>query len=238
MAARRPRRFTSYSLISPPAFEGTVASPVPRREPVAIRWRQSGVRAAVVNVAARGLTLFSKLALTLALARLLTPEEVGLFNLITSALAILVFALGLEYHYFTIRELIEQPFNRRAAILRDQFVLHATALAVALPLFVLLSVSGALTRLPQWLLPWLLVLVVLELFANEAGIALVALARPVQSNVVLFIRSGIWVYVAIGAAALWPEFRRLPALLAAWTLGASCSLIAALWFTRDLGWRQ
>ena len=193
--------------------------------------------AAAGNASLRGVTLASKLALTLAVARLFGPEDLGLFGLVVSAAALSVFALGFEYHYFTIRTLVSLNAADRAAMIRDQVVLHLLTLLAALPIGLWIAFNPQLDLLPARVVGWYLVLVPVELLANELGIVLVALERAVLSNVVLFLRSAGWVYVVVPLIAMRVErHHALDWLFGAWWVGAAVSIAFAGYALRDLDW--
>jgi O-antigen/teichoic acid export membrane protein len=187
------------------------------------------------NAGLRALTLASKFALVIVLARYFAPEDVGTYGLMFSAVAIAVFALGLEYHYFTIRALIARPEGRQAGLVRDQAVLYALVAMAVLPLLGVLFWSGIWSPVPGGVLPWFFVLVVVELAAQEAGIALIALSRPLAANLVLFVRSGIWVYPVVILTIL--GVRELSLIFLAWFGGALFSIAVAAWCLRGIGWR-
>jgi O-antigen/teichoic acid export membrane protein len=192
---------------------------------------------AVSNASLRAITLASKLALTVAVARLLGPEDLGLFGLVASAVALSVFALGFEYHYFTIRQLVPLNAVERAAMIRDQVALHLLTLGAALPVGIWLAFNPQLDLLPARVIGWYLLLVPIELMANELGIVLVALERPVLSNVVLFLRSAGWVYIVIPLIAVQSDRgRALDWLFRGWWIGGAISIGFAAYALRDLDW--
>jgi O-antigen/teichoic acid export membrane protein len=175
------------------------------------------------------------LVLVLVLARYFLLEDLGVYGLMVSSVAIAVFALGLEYHYFTIRALIARGVGRQAGIIRDQAVLYALAALIALPpLAVLFWTVWA--PVPRSVLVWFFALTVVELAAQEAGIALVALSRPLSANLVLFVRSGVWVYPLIAVAILVPAARTVESVFSAWLCGGLASLAVAAWRLRGIGW--
>jgi O-antigen/teichoic acid export membrane protein len=169
------------------------------------------------------------------LARFFPPEELGLYGLMVSAVAIATFLLGLEYHYFTMRAVIGRPPASQVAVMRDQAVLYTVVASVALPLLALLMWTDRWAPVPKSALAWFLVLVVVELAAQEAGIALIALARPLAANLVLFVRSGAWVYPVIALAIF--GVREIGYVFLAWLAGALASLAVAAWSLRGMGWR-
>lgn len=191
----------------------------------------------VANAGLRGLTLVSKFVLVIVLARFYPPEDLGVYGLMVSSVAIAIFLLGLEYHYFTIRALIARRPSRRAAILRDQAVLYVVVAIVTLPVVAIVFSGGLWSPVPKAVLAWFFALVLVELAAQEAGIALIALSRPLAANLVVFVRSGVWVYPVIALAIADPGTRAIQNVFIAWLAGGVASLAVATWWLRGLGWR-
>jgi O-antigen/teichoic acid export membrane protein len=195
------------------------------------------LRSAAANAGLRAITLASKFLLIVALARFLPPSEVGTYGLMVSAVAFTVFAIGLEYHYYTLRALINAPTGQQPPILRDQAALHFAAAAVILPLLALAFMLFDWTPIPASVIGWFYGLVVVELATTEAGIALVGLSKPLAANLVLFIRSGIWVYAVVILFLVEPSARGVTQVFAAWAFGAIASVAVAAFNMRGLGWR-
>jgi O-antigen/teichoic acid export membrane protein len=163
----------------------------------------------------------------------MTAEAMGLYGLMVAALAIGVFVVGLEYHYFTMRELSSRPPPRLAGVLRDQLVVHLLAYAAAAAVLVMVQRLGLFPGLPlRWFVPLLLT----EHLSQEAYVALNALSRPVAANLVLFLRTAGWAFLLVPAAAAHPTLRRLDAVFLAWLAGGAASLAIAAWRLRGLGW--
>jgi O-antigen/teichoic acid export membrane protein len=204
---------------------------------VRARFRPAELSQLGLSIGAQGWALASKFLLLLLLARLFAPMDLAVYGLLVSALAMSVYLLGLEYHYFTRRELVVAG-SRRAAVIRDQFVVHAITLGVMLPVLAILFTTGLLSVLPAHMYGWFFALTVTELFAQEAGQTLVALSRPFQANLVQLVRSGVWVYPVAGLAIANASNRHLATLvLPAWLVSGAASLLLAAWFLRDLDWR-
>jgi O-antigen/teichoic acid export membrane protein len=193
--------------------------------------------AAATNAGLRALTLGSKFLLVVALARFLAPSDVGVYGLMVSAVAFTVFTLGLEYHYYTLRALISARPGQQPPILRDQAVLHLLTAFVVLPLLAVLFAVTGWRPVPIAVIGWFYALVVVELATTEAGIALVGLSKPFAANLVLFVRSGIWVYLVLLLFFVTPATRDVTYVFAAWATGALTSLVVAALYMRGLGWR-
>src|SRR5215468_6546261 len=107
----------------------------------------------------RGLTLASRFLLSLLLARMLTPAEMGDYGLLTAALAFALLAIGLEFYSYTLREMVPASPERRTRIIADQATLGGMALfAVGL---VVLGVVAA-GDFPARLAPWFLIILTTE----------------------------------------------------------------------------
>ena len=179
----------------------------------------------------------SKFLLVIVLARYFSPEDLGVYGLMVSLVVIGLFVLGLEYKYFTVRALIGRTRGTEAAIVRDQAALYLVVAAIVLPLFAFLTSFGGWTPIPSDALIWFFVLVVVELAAQEGGNALIGLSRPLAANLVLFVRSGVWVYLVIVLAVAIPDARVVATVFLAWFIGAVASVALAAWYLRGIGWR-
>jgi O-antigen/teichoic acid export membrane protein len=204
----------------------------------ASRLERSEILAASMNVFLRGLTLATKFLFLIMIARLYAPADVGLYGVMASSIAFAVFGLGLEYHYFTIRILASRRDDERAHVLRDQAVLYALVAAASLPPLALLLYGGILSFLPVWAIGWFLALTLVELFSHEAGIALVAIQRPLQANLVVFVRTGLWTIPVIALAYAMPSSRGLSSVFLAWLVGGLVSLVVAAVCMRGLGFHR
>jgi O-antigen/teichoic acid export membrane protein len=198
---------------------------------------KSELAPAVSNVALRGLTLASKFILLIALARYFQPSDLGIYGLMVSSVAITVFILSLEYKYFSIRALIGRAPQFQATIIRDQGALYAVVAAIVLPLLAVAFWSGLWIPFPSTMVLWFFALVAVELVAQEAGNVLIALSRPLAANIILFLRSGAWIYPIIVLAVGDPGSRTVTNILLAWITGAIAAVVVAAWCVRGLGWR-
>ncbi|MBP0639835.1 lipopolysaccharide biosynthesis protein [Cupriavidus sp. AcVe19-6a] len=188
----------------------------------------------LLNIALRACTLGSKFLLFFFLARYLSPAEVGQFGLLVGAIGYLLLLIGFDFYTFSTRELLGRPFDRWAALIKDQFVFFALCYLIFLPLSYL--VLWANNVLPKALWGWLLALLVLEHLAQEMNRLLISMSRPLWAGLTLFFRGGMWSLLAIVWLQLFSNSRTLSTVLFAWSLGVSSSLvIAALPFLK-LNW--
>jgi O-antigen/teichoic acid export membrane protein len=197
--------------------------------------KRPAVVAAASVLVLRGLTLASRFLLSVLLARMLSPEEMGQYGLITAVLAFALLALGLEFYAYMYREMVPATPIRRAQIIADQIALGTAAfLGVAL-----LSVLAVLMGLfPPRLAPWFLLVLATEHVSLEATRILIITSRPVRAYIGVFLRGGIWVYVIAVLMFTIPSSRSLETVLVWWALGGASSMIFAAVSLRDLPWRE
>src|SRR5262249_11352782 len=113
----------------------------------------------------RGLTLASRFLLSLLLARMLTPAEMGDYGLLTAVLAFALLAIGLEFYSYTLREMVPAMPAGRTQIIANQMVLGLVAL-LAIGVFVLTAIIAGL--FPPGLAPWFLLILITEHISLEA----------------------------------------------------------------------
>src|SRR5580704_2341574 len=113
--------------------------------------KRPAVVATVSVLILRGLTLASRFLLSVVLARMLSPDEMGQYGLVTAVLAFALLALGLEFYSHTLRELVPASPTRRAQIIADQIALGIVTFFVVGLLSALAVWSGLF---PSRLAPW------------------------------------------------------------------------------------
>jgi O-antigen/teichoic acid export membrane protein len=189
---------------------------------------------ALLNTALRALTMASRFALVFVLARLLPPEVLGEYGLVAAAVGFSLIAVGLDFYTFTTRELLATDQSRWPTMVRDQLVFALFGYAVVLPVSIGLFFGGVL---PLEYLGFFLVLLVFEHLAQEINRLLIVIGRPLRATMVLFLRSGLWVWIAIGLMGIRVESRDLRLVFGLWIIGGGSAIAMGLWVLRDLPWR-
>ena len=177
------------------------------------------------NLALRGFTLGSRFLLLFALAHWLEPFDVGMIGLLTAIIGYGIYVVGLEFYTFSARELIHAPPAHRAWLLWHQGLLHTFAFLIGV---IVLYVASIAQWIPNEYFGWLCALLLLEQVAQETYRILVALSRQLTASLVLFVRTGAWCLVVIGAMALEPSLRHVHFVLACWTGGAAIACLLGL----------
>lgn len=179
----------------------------------------------ILNITLRGATLFGKLALVFYLAKLLPPEQVGHYGLISAALGWLIYLVGCEFYAFSTRDIIGRDLAEVLGLLRNQTALFAITHVTVWP-FILFAFWSDLLPNHYWL--WFIILLALEHLGLELGRILIALSRPITASFVLFLRGGSWCLVVAAAMWLEPNTRSLHFLFGAWFVGSLAAVILGM----------
>jgi O-antigen/teichoic acid export membrane protein len=183
----------------------------------------------------RGLTLLSRFLLSILLARMLTPADLGYFGLVSASLSFGIVLTGAEFHNFLVREIVVATPHQQVAYFRNQIVVYLGTY------FAILTITALTIAVrPNLAVPamWFFALLVVEHLTLEAARNLVALSWPIRANIVLFLRGGLWVYAIGGIMVLQPAARNVNAVFTVWIIGGAIALAISAIFFRTLPWRQ
>ena len=188
---------------------------------------KSAVRFALdsgLNMTLRGLTLASKFFLMVYLAKVLTPEHLGVYALLTVTISYTLFLLGLDFYTYAQREMFSLPRSAWRGIIRSQFMFYAVVYVFILPLLLLIFIVDLL---PWKMIGWFYLLVVFEHFSQELYRLLIACEKITEANVTLFLRGGAWIFVVVLIMMRKPDLQSLSSILFAWSIGVAISV----WFS-------
>nr|WP_306470438.1 hypothetical protein [Pseudomonas sp. efr-133-TYG-103a] len=191
----------------------------------------------LLSVALRSLTLGCKFVLVFFLARLLNPEDLGLYGLMVVTVSYALYVLGFDFYTYTTRELLKYDRSRWGEFLKSQVALTAVLYALAMPG---LSILFYQDLLPWALLSWFFALLVLEHLNQELSRLLVAVSEQLTVSVMLFVRSGAWAILVTALMYYDEDYRTLPVVLGAWLIGGGVAMVIALHKLSRLnigGWR-
>ncbi len=190
-------------------------------------------RAGAFSLLLRAVTLASKFLLILFMARYLSPEDVGVFGLVSAIIGLAIYFLGMDFYAYSTREILGCTQSQRVCRIRDQLVFHLAGYTIFLPLLL-----GAFAgNFISWrYLGWFYLVLVFEHLNQEVGRLLVTLSRPAAANLVHFFRGGAWVYLVLGMT-LWGEGHLdLRTVWAGWSAGSGAGLLLGIWLLRSLDW--
>jgi O-antigen/teichoic acid export membrane protein len=197
--------------------------------------KRPAVAGAVSVLVLRGLTLASRFLLSLLLARMLSPAEMGQYGLLAAALAFALLVVGLEFYSYTLREMVPATPVERTRIIADQITLGAIALLVV---GILVFAAILADLFPSRLAPWFLLILITEHISLEATRILIITGRPVRAYIGVFLRGGIWVYAMAVLMFTTPSMRTLETVMIWWAFGGILSIAFAAISLSDLPWRK
>ncbi len=189
-------------------------------------------RAIIISTGLRAVSMAAKFILILALARLITPQEVGTFSLVSATVANGVLLMGLQFFLFANRELAAVDRPERGKIIRNQAALYGASYAVVLPLSTLLFFFGIL----EWsVAPWFYLIMVLDHASYELVRILVSDGRTARANLIHAIRTGFFVIPLLAMMFLSTQFRNLTWVWFWWAAFSAISVGLAAWYLRSMG---
>jgi len=197
--------------------------------------KRPAVAGAALVLILRGLTLASRFLLSLLLARMLSPAEMGEYGLLTAALAFALLGIGLEFYSYTLREMVPATPAGRTRIIADQITLGAIAFAILGGLLLVAVLCGLF---PPRLAPWFLLILITEHVSLEATRILIITWHSVRAYIGVFLRGGIWVYAMAVLMFTTPSSRTLETVLIWWAAGGVLSIAFSALSMLDLPWRE
>ena len=125
--------------------------------------------------------------------------------------------VGLGVNYFLSREIIDAPIPQAGRRIRDRLILTSIMCILSVIVF---SVLYAENVVPEFGLPFKVIfIIVLEVFALDIHMCLIALRMPIFASVLLLVRSASWVFVFIGLSYYYVGLRSLSFLFDLWLVG-------------------
>lgn len=187
----------------------------------------------IINICLRSFTLVSKFILLMFMAKYLSPHDLGIYGLITATIGISLYFVGMDFYVYNTREILAKEQEIWPCLIRDQFVFHGLVYTVILPLLMLVFISGQLS----WeYVVWFYLLLVLEHLSQEFYRIFISLSRPIVANIVLFFRSGAWIYAVVVFMYFKDDANNLTTVWLGWIIGIMVSLIFSFYFLRNLPW--
>lgn len=179
----------------------------------------------------RGATLVSKLLLTLFLAKFFSLSDLGTYGLILVTVTYCNEIVGGQFYSYTTRLLIKTE-EGHSWIIQQQLIFHLLMYLLLIPVASYLIFSGII---PFKLFVLIFPIMLAEHISQEQQRWLIALSKPLQATLLLFLRSGIWPIVLIVLCLIFPEFRTLKTLFCTWLAGSATScVLGVLFIQRDI----
>ena len=145
-------------------------------------------RYSLLNISVRILAIVFRFLLIFFLARELSPQDLGQFNILVYTVLLTAYVFGFNFYTYSTREIINA--EEKVPLILSQLTYQCCFFLIMLP-----AVGGFISYsldLGAGMLVLFLVLVGLELVSSELSRIFNALERQFESNIVLFVRSSAW----------------------------------------------
>lgn len=166
--------------------------------------------------------MISKFLLIIVIAKLLPLSELGIYGLLVAGISFAVLFVGFDYYIFSNRELLSVRKNKWSNIIVNQVYAYIPLYLLFFPLSIIVYYSKLI---PEGYFVWFLVLVVIEHVSLELNRLLNTMQKQLFASIVLFLRSGVWVWLIIPVMLYLKDYRTLDTVLFAWLLGGLLSII-------------
>ncbi|PIB28699.1 hypothetical protein BFP77_08670 [Maribacter sp. 4U21] len=153
------------------------------------------MKTSIYNIFFRGLTLVSKFLFIIFLGKYSIDEtNLGIFGILSTSLAFLIYVIGFDFYVFNTREIISKK-NSLVENIRNQLYFHFIAYLIFVPtsIFVVFKL-GFLSAEYLWIFIFLLIS---EHLGQELYRLFTTLEKSVLANLMLFLRSGLWVWIVV-----------------------------------------
>ena len=188
----------------------------------------------VCSLTLRLFTLASKFFLMLYMAKFLEPHDLGVYGMFLTVISLSIYLLGFDFYSYTSREILSTLVENQVLMVRDQLVFHAMLYVIVLPMLLLVFINNYIDW--KYCVIFYMLLFV-EHVSHELQRLLVTLGRPVASNIVLFMRSGAWIYVLLVVVSFDERYiETIDHVLTAWCIGASVNIVMSIFFMRGYSW--
>lgn len=181
----------------------------------------------LTHLSFRLLSMLAKFLLIISIGKYLSNEALGEYSLFFSTVTIAIFFLGMDFYVFNTREIISKKHEEQAILIRDQFIFYSFTYIVFLPLLLFVFYANIINI--KYLFLFYLVLVV-EHLSQEIYRLFITLSKQTLATVLLFLRTGIWVYALL---LLWflgiDNYKTLTAIYVSWFIAALISIIIAIY---------
>lgn len=176
----------------------------------------------LANIGLRALSMGSKFALVIILARVLLPSEIGFYGLFSATIGFCVLVIGGDYYTYSQRELLGQEKSRWSFILQHHAIAVLILYIILLPGLLIIFVYGLM---PWSSIYWFFAILLAEHVAQEINRFLTVMHHQLLASIVLFIRVGAWVWIVLPLMWLMPMFCMLETIFVAWLVGCVTAIV-------------
>lgn len=179
----------------------------------------------LVNATLRIAPVFLKFIVVILFAEALSLEEYGLFNLLITSVTIGLYLLGLDFYYYSNREIITNKEKRQSYII-SSFIIYGV---VYIMFYIIIHIISPFNLAKKELLNSLILVIISEHFNQECYRILICLKKVLYANLIFFFRVSSWTSYMI-YLILFGQLSNTPiqALLNYWIISNVLAITAIL----------
>ena len=187
----------------------------------------------MINLALRGITLGSKFLLSIYLVKFLSLEANGEYGIFVATISMLTYVLGLDFYSFNNREILQENSLESGKKIKSQFFLFTLVYLLVLPL---LYVFGLFDFIGEKYIFLFYLILIFDHISIELYRLLVVFSKPIQANINLFLRTGIWILVLIFAWHYdFKDLKNLKSVFNLWLVGSFLSVVYSIFSISTVG---
>jgi len=172
------------------------------------------------------MSMLAKFLLIVYIGKYLSIDDLGEYGLFVTTITIAIYFLGMDFYTYNTREILAKGKDDRLPLIRDQFIFHLVVYVVVLPLMLSVFAMGIINI--EYIIYFYLILV-FEHLSQELYRLYTTLQKPIFANTLLFLRTGLWVYVII---VFWhfhiPNTTNLKTIWYGWSIGSFISILIGI----------
>ncbi|MBR0777401.1 lipopolysaccharide biosynthesis protein [Bradyrhizobium diazoefficiens] len=176
----------------------------------------------MTNLILRSSTLGLRFLLALYIAKFLGFEATGVYGLTVGITGLVPALIGWGLNYFVAREVVGRRPADAVPLVKDRLLVTTISLALLTLAAIVTAFAGGfeITRLHVIIA----ILVWLETYALDLHLPLIGLELSNQANMLVFIRSAVWIPPIVALGFLLPKFQTVEIILEAWIVADVCAL--------------
>lgn len=166
--------------------------------------------------------MISRFILFVVLAKILSPDQLGIFGLINAGVAFFVLLVGVDFYTYSNRELLSISKSEYSRNIINQIYAYPIIYALIIPIITLIFYNN---YLPWSYLSWFLILIIMEHISTEQNRILNTLQKQLSASLVMFLRSASWIIIALPFIYFNESYQNVEVLLFSWIIGLSTSIL-------------
>lgn len=181
----------------------------------------------ILNIGLRFGGLGAKFLLIIFISKNFSEGFLGEYSIFITTIILSFFVIGFDFYSYSTRDVIKASSDR-LSLIRDQFVFYIISYILFLPFSFLIFKFEIISA--DYFLYFYLILIT-EHLGQEFYRLFTTLQKPLFSNIILFIRSGLWILILISTHYLEIYLiTNLTNILLAWFIGALTSNIISIFY--------